>query len=433
LAAEYEKIYYIINHVPTLNFLFSMNIILITNTTPASENIRGTSALPYHLLVYRPKDVTVTVYSLNYNNLSADKIAEVENELGVKIIVIKKSHWINFVLKSKIGVIIRVLLSYPIFNYIKLKPSLVKEISGVDDIQSVNKRPDGIFIYGEEMSRVSHQFAGFKRIHLLPDCESLYYYRMLGLRFVFSHRLYMLRHYLMYRKYLRMERHFDNNSDVKYMLVGDADAQFLREIDPGINAIFMRHPHYNIAEPQKMISFAKPKIRLLIAGQHNLYMQQSGDELVEALCNIKGIQEHYCLTFLGRGWEKGVDELKAAGYDVKQIRFAPDYIDEIRRHDIQITPITIGTGTKGKVLDALANGLLEIGTPYALENIAVEDGRSCLIYHSPKELINILKDIHNDISRYEAIAEAGRKDVLEQHNRKKVSSELFELFRNYSH
>jgi hypothetical protein len=95
-----------------------MNIILITNTTPASENIRGTSALPYHLLAYRPKDVTVTVYSFNYNNLSADKIAEVENELNVKIVVIKKSHWINFVLKSKIGVIIRVLLSYPIFNYI---------------------------------------------------------------------------------------------------------------------------------------------------------------------------------------------------------------------------------------------------------------------------------------------------------------------------
>jgi hypothetical protein len=131
---------------------------------------------------------------------------------------------------------------------------------------------------------------------------------------------------------------------------------------------------------------------------------------------------------LVKGWEKGVEELKAAGYDVKQIKFAPDYIDEIRRHDIQITPITIGTGTKGKVLDALANGLLEIGTPYALENIAVEDGRSCLIYHSPKELINILKDIPNDISHYEAIAEAGRKDVLEQHNRKKVSSELFELF-----
>jgi glycosyltransferase involved in cell wall biosynthesis len=195
----------------------------------------------------------------------------------------------------------------------------------------------------------------------------------------------------------------------------------------------MRHPHYNIAEPQKMISFAKPKMRLLIAGQHNLYMQQSGDELIEALCNVKSLQEHYCLTFLGKGWEKCVEELKAAGYDVKQIKFVPDYIDEIRRHDIQITPITIGTGTKGKVLDALANGLLEIGTPYALENIAVEDGRSCLIYHSPEELINILNDIPNDISHYETIAEAGRKDVLEQHDRKKVSSELFELFREGSH
>ena len=40
-----------------------MKIALITNMTPAAENVRGTSALSFHLLVQRPKDVEVDVYS----------------------------------------------------------------------------------------------------------------------------------------------------------------------------------------------------------------------------------------------------------------------------------------------------------------------------------------------------------------------------------
>ena len=68
-----------------------------------------------------------------------------------------------------------------------------------------------------------------------------------------------------------------------------------------------------------------------------------------------------------------------------------------------LTPIAIGTGTKGKVLDALANGLLVVGTPYALENIAVENGVSCVEYHSTKELFSTLVDIPYNVQKYEQI------------------------------
>ena len=123
-----------------------------------------------------------------------------------------------------------------------------------------------------------------------------------------------------------------------------------------------------------------------------------------------------------------MEELRRAEYEVNHITFAPDYIEEICKHDIQITPIAIGTGTKGKVLDALANGLLVIGTPYALENIAVKHGVSCIEYRQPQEVIEVLQDIPNNISKYEAMAEAGRRQVLEHHNREKISRELFGLF-----
>ena len=62
-----------------------MKIFMITTMTPTSENIRGTSALPYHLMVERDKDIDIEVYTFNNNNISDEKIAEVEKELRVKI------------------------------------------------------------------------------------------------------------------------------------------------------------------------------------------------------------------------------------------------------------------------------------------------------------------------------------------------------------
>lgn len=105
--------------------------------------------------------------------------------------------------------------------------------------------------------------------------------------------------------------------------------------------------------------------------------------------------------------------------------FAEDYIEALQAHDIQLTPIAVGTGTKGKVLDAIANGLLAVGTPGALENIAVEHGKSCLLYHSPHELVTMLAAIPQHIPDYERMAEAGREQVLVHHQCLAIVHKLF--------
>ncbi|WP_051527376.1 glycosyltransferase [Prevotella falsenii] len=152
------------------------------------------------------------------------------------------------------------------------------------------------------------------------------------------------------------------------------------------------------------------------------------NEILPELCNHKEIANNYSITFLGKGWNFAVDKLQEAGYETYQIDFVDVYLDEIIKYDIQLTPISVGTGTKGKVLDALANGLLIIGTPYAMENIAVENNKSCIIYKDAKQLISILKEIPLQKEKYEVMAEEGRKCVLTMHDRKKVAKELFDLF-----
>ena len=401
-----------------------MRLALITMMTPTAENIRGTSALPYHLLIERNKDIEVIIYTFNFNAISENQIYNIEKKLNCSIHFISIPNWIKLIFQYHL-LFLRVFLKYPIHNYIELPQELVEKIN--------QENPDGILIYGEELSRISKQFKGLNRVHILPDCESLYYYRMLGRRFVFNDKLKFWKSVFMYPKFLNMEKEFESSSSIHYYLVGDEDVSSLKNIKPGINANFIRHPHYEVALPHKQIKFSLPKIKLLIAGQYNLYMKEDADLLIELLCDKKAIHElqltkKYQITFLGHGWNNHISELKKTGWDVHHVAFAPDYIAEIQRHDIQISPICIGTGTKGKVLDAIANGLLVIGSWFALENIDVENQYSCLQYNSVEDVLSFLYDISLNIENYEQIAENGRKAVLKSHDRKEASKELFASF-----
>ena len=395
---------------------------MISMMMPAAENIRGTSALPYHLLAGRDKSIEVILYSYNLNRLSKEQIDSVAKELNIKIYLLPVPWWYVFFLRFFSP--FRILLNYPIANYIRLSSSQLDTI--------INDNPDAIWIYGEELSRISHQLKDFRRVHTLPDCESLYYYRMLGKRFAIRNKIRFWRSAFMYPKYLNMEKQFDTSSNIHYHLVGKEDVNFLKEICPGIQAHFLRHPHYQVAKPAKVISFNSPKIKVLFAGQYNLYMQQDADMLIDCLIKSKALselKEHYVYTFLGKGWDNHVERLNNAGYETHHIKFAPNYIEEIRKHDIQVTPICIGTGTKGKVLDAIANGLLVIGTWYALENIAVKHLESCIEYDEAKDFIKILKDIIVRRNYYENIALKGRKSILERHNQKLISEHLFRFMK----
>ena len=408
-----------------------MKVVFITPVTPYKENMGGPSGHPYHLMIERPEGIEIVIYSFNDNHLSSSQIEKIEQELNVTIKIVKRQRWIDMTLKYHL-LFIRLCLKYPIIYYYKLPLKEINEIASL--------KPDGIWGYCEGMNSIMSQFKNIPKVLTPPDSVSLYYYRMLGYNYVFSNWKLYWRYVFMYHKYLKMESSY--STDTKYHMVGKDDMRFLQKVNPNINVFFLRHPHYNVNSlsstlPRREGAFHQPKIKLLIAGQYNHYMKQDGDLLIKSLTPApspkeKGIedflQKHYSFTFLGKGWEKHVETLRSAGYEVEHIKFAPDYIEEICKHDIQITPISIGTGTKGKVLDALANGLLVIGTPYALENIAVKHGESCIEYRQPQEVIEVLKDIPNNIHKYEMMAAEGQRQVLTQHSRKKISKELFSQF-----
>lgn len=422
-----------------------MCTIIVSLITPYKENVRGTSALVYHLLKGLPPSIPpevgedrahlgfssnlasvltevggLVIYSFNANGLTNEQIAEVEQELGAKIRILSLPRWYRWMFKFHL-LFLRVFLKYPFVNYIKLPQKVVAEIK--------EQRPDLIWVNSEEMSRIPKQFPGICRMQLGPDVESLYYYRMMGRRFVMNNVVDYWKCAMMYRKYARLERHFCCDDNFTYYAVGEADIEHLRQLNPNVNCQFLRHPHYEV-KVRREIHFHQSKIKLLIAGRYDLYMKQTADEVLKAiskkpLTDRLDLRDLYSITFVGRGWEHHAETLRQAGYEVKHITFALDYVEEVCKHDIQLTPICIGTGTKGKVLDALANGLLVLGTPFALENIAVEHGKSCIEWRNADEVPGILLDIAANREKYEQIAVAGRDAVLKEHDPAEIAKQLF--------
>lgn len=381
-----------------------MKIALISIPTPTFNNRGAASALPYHLIKGAGKDARFEVWTYNSNHIPPSDVAETERALGVKIHILRQPWWMVWMFRLHVAVL-RMLLRYPYLRYLRLDDEARGGIAAF--------APDKLWIYGEEIAYMADSFPDVPCVATMPDCESLYYHRMLGKDFATRSLPQIMRYAWAFWQYRGMERAM-RHSHAMFHFVGRQDAAFFREACPEANAVFQPHPLY--AHRDKTISFHRPKIRLLFAGRYDLYCRHGSDRLLEDMASADDLKRAFELTFLGKGWEAWADRLAKAGWTCRHIAFAPDYIEELQRHDIQLNAIDVGTGTKGKVLDAIANGLLEMGSLSALENIAVEAGDSCVLFNSSAEAIAALRDIPDNVARYEAMAIKGRDEVLKIHD-----------------
>ena len=390
-----------------------MKIALISIPMPTFNNRGAASALPYHLIKGAGKDARFEVWTYNSNHIPPSDVAETERALGVKIHILRQPWWMAWMFRLHVAVL-RMLLRYPYLRYLRLHAKVRAAIRAFD--------PDKLWIYGEEIAHFADFFPDVPAVATMPDCESLYYHRLLGKDFATRSLPQILRYAWAFWQYRGMERAM-RHCHAMFHFVGRQDTAFFREICPEANAVFLPHPLY--AHRDKTISFHQPKVRLLFTGRYDLYCRRGSDRLLLAMLTDEYLKSAFEVTFLGKGWETWADRLCKAGWTCQHIAFAPDYIEELQRHDVQVNAIDVGTGTKGKVLDAIANGLLEMGSPFALENIDVTDGDSCVLFHDADEAVARLRDIAANVSRYEAMAAKGRSRVLATHDSAACARSLF--------
>ena len=397
-----------------------MRIALISLHTPTPTNCRGASALPYHLLAFRPKEVKAEIWSFNLNCCTAKQIEDSESCLGVKIHTVRKPGWLKFISPAPI----RLFLPKPMLGYLSLPDNISTDITNY-----LRGEESAIWIYGEDIAHLANIFGNIPAVITTPDCEAMYYHRVLAMKDVPTMTKPMLRYALMYHRYASMAARYPARDNIKYHLVGKEDALFLKRMNKAANVCFIRHPHYDLSNLPHNEASTGEKVRLLIAGRYDFTMAQAADEAFEAMKALpQRIKDKYLITFLGKGWDASGIELSKSGFDVELKSFVDDYASEVSSHHIQLTPVAVGTGTKGKVLDAFANGLMVIGTPLALENIAVENGKDCIEYSDGYELAQWLTRLADEPASINAIAKSGKESVLREHGREKVAEEFFHLF-----
>lgn len=428
-------------------------IILVSLSTPTAYNLRAASALPFHLMrgaqeAMGEGNIQFEIYSFNSNHVSAEDIRQTEEQLGTTVHVLATPRWQQWLFRLRL-LVLRVLLRYPLGAYYRLPRQVVEEIRA--------KQPDTLWLYGEELCGLAKHFPGMKLVCTMPDCESMYYHRLLRKRFATRRLSQVLRYAFAYWQYRGMERdHYDPR--VTYHFVGKADQEFFSEINPGSRAVFLRHPASPVPSDRRGAqSLSRERteassggrkmhtpIRIVIPGRYDLYQKEAVDEVVDVLCHQSSVvnressetedrrlktedsklkTEDFTITFLGKSWDAPAEKLRNAGWTVTIKTWVDDYAAELRQHDVALYPISVGTGTKGRVLDAFANGLLVVGTPFALENIDCGDGAIC--YQRGGEISEVLGNISARPSFYEEKARLGQQRVMKAHDRSTIAKNLF--------
>lgn len=75
-----------------------------------------------------------------------------------------------------------------------------------------------------------------------------------------------------------------------------------------------------------------------------------------------------------------------AGPHVELLGEVPDVLPELRRARAVVLPLRGGSGTRLKVLEAMAAGVPVVATPFAVTGISVRDGEHVLLGATPREL-----------------------------------------------
>lgn len=114
--------------------------------------------------------------------------------------------------------------------------------------------------------------------------------------------------------------------------------------------------------------------------------------LLAFLAHLRRQPAGFELVVVGRGVD---DELRAAaaGLAVTFAGFVPDLAEVVPTCDAAVLPLWSGGGGRLKALTLLGAGIPVVATPAALEGLAVEHGRHCLVARDPDGLLALVDEV----------------------------------------
>lgn len=404
-------------------------IAFISTMMPTPTNVDGPSSLPFHLIEKRPQNIAIDIYTFNTNKIDSQRIQKLSKVLRCSVQILKHSKLYNTCLRHRI-------LAYFVSSLRKLPLETLIKISK-DIIDDINTKYDYLWIYPHYLLGIGNQTTK-PTIVTGPDSSALLNKRKLedpgavecmGIKRLERHLKWAL----------NLEKKWSGKRNVLMHFVGEADSNYFIQKNPNGKAFFLRHPsnmQKNALVPQKVFPTNRP-LKILIAGKICSTTLSDTNTIINSLSEAsEELSDKYQITFLGKGWQKTSVFLKEKGYPTECKTWVEDYFEEIRKYDIQLFPISSGAGTKGKVLDALCEGLICVGSECAFENIHLVDGSSAFRYKKADEVVDILKYIDSHKELLSSISMRGYQLVITEHSAMQLSADfftmIFSFFKNYN-
>ena len=146
---------------------------------------------------------------------------------------------------------------------------------------------------------------------------------------------------------------------------------------------------------------------------------------------IRKVQPDCTVDFAGSAPTALLQKCAAADPRLRIMHFIPDIRESVQKAALFIAPIRSGSGTKIKVLNAMAQGKAVVATPVAAEGIEVTDGENIFIAEDPKLFAQRVIDLIRDPSLASEMGLKARDLIEEKYSWHVIAEDLHQLYEGF--
>jgi glycosyltransferase involved in cell wall biosynthesis len=211
------------------------------------------------------------------------------------------------------------------------------------------------------------------------------------------------------------------------VVVTESDKQILQRVVPNSRVAVVPTIHAVAAEVPPFHD-RKPRSLLFVGG----FTHAPNVDAVLFFCKdilplIRRVLPDITLTIVGDGAPNAIRDMAS---DIINIAgWVPDVKPYLDTHLISIAPLRFGSGIKGKVSEAMANGVPVVVTKVAAEGMDLQDGVAALIADSADDFAKAVTRLLTDQILYERLSINGRRIVAARWSEPVVAQHLLALMR----
>jgi glycosyltransferase involved in cell wall biosynthesis len=106
----------------------------------------------------------------------------------------------------------------------------------------------------------------------------------------------------------------------------------------------------------------------------------------------------------------------------------PDVAPYLQGARISIAPLRVGSGIKGKIIEAMAYGRPVVTTSVGAEGMGLTDGQNVVIAEGAGSFAAAVIDLLSNPAKALAIGRAGREFVVNNHSQQAADARLLEIY-----